>query len=342
VTSDEQYMQRALDLAQLGIGKVSPNPLVGCVIVHNNIVIGEGWHKIYGGPHAEVNAVNSMKDKNLLSESTVYVNLEPCSHYGRTPPCADMLLQHRIKKIVIATEDSNPLVGGNGIKKLHDVGVDVVIGILQKEGRELNKRFFTFVEKKRPYIILKWAETADGFIARENHDSKWISNEYSRQLVHCWRSEEDAVLVGSGTAEHDDPSLDVRDWSGRNPIRIVSDRNLRLTPNLKLFDHSQPTLRYNLLCDEDDINLNLLKLPKENYWKELMNDLFKRRIQSVIIEGGAQTINEFIRLNLWDEARIFRSTQLFNRGIAAPVLQGVVIKEEKIMDDKLSIITNFT
>lgn len=342
MTSDEQYMQRALDLAQLGIGKVSPNPLVGCVIVHNNIVIGEGWHKIYGGPHAEVNAVNSMKDKNLLSESTVYVNLEPCSHYGRTPPCADMLLQHRIKKIVIATEDSNPLVGGNGIKKLHDVGVDVVIGILQKEGRELNKRFFTFVEKKRPYIILKWAETADGFIARENHDSKWISNEYSRQLVHCWRSEEDAVLVGSGTAEHDDPSLDVRDWSGRNPIRIVSDRNLRLTPNLKLFDHSQPTLRYNLLCDEDDINLNLLKLPKENYWKELMNDLFKRRIQSVIIEGGAQTINEFIRLNLWDEARIFRSTQLFNRGIAAPVLQGVVIKEEKIMDDKLSIITNFT
>ncbi len=333
-------MQRAFDLALLGIGAVSPNPLVGCVIVHNDTIIGEGWHKVYGGPHAEVNAVASVNDKSLLPDSTIYVNLEPCSHYGKTPPCADMLIQHGVKKVMIANEDSNPLVGGNGIEKLREAGVEVTVGVLQKEGRELNRRFFTFVEKKRPYIILKWAETSDGFIARENRDSKWISNEYSRQLVHRWRSEEDAVLVGTGTAEYDNPSLNVRDWSGRNPVRIVSDRNLRLDKRLKLFDHSQSTLCYNILRDEDGHNLNLIKLSKENYWKNLIDELFKRRIQSVIIEGGAQTLDEFIKLDLWDEARIFRSLQSFDKGIFAPKLEGIIIKEEKIIGDQLTVIRN--
>ncbi|CAN5208058.1 bifunctional diaminohydroxyphosphoribosylaminopyrimidine deaminase/5-amino-6-(5-phosphoribosylamino)uracil reductase RibD [soil metagenome] len=333
-------MQRALDLALLGRGRVSPNPLVGCVIVCRGKIVGEGWHQAYGGPHAEVNAVESMVNRNLLSESTVYVNLEPCSHYGKTPPCADMLVRHKVKRVVIANEDSNPLVSGMGIKKLRDAGVEVVTGILQKDGRILNRRFFTYVEKKRPYVILKWAETSDGFIARDNNDSKWISNSKSRQLVHRWRSEEDAILVGSGTAEHDDPALNVRDWSGRNPIRIVSDRNLKLGPALKLFDRSQPTLCYNTLKDDESDNLIYVKLASTDYWSELIEDLYQRKIQSVIVEGGAQTLSEFIKVNLWDEARIFRSAQLFKSGVTAPRLKGNLIAEQKIVDDYLSIIEN--
>src|SRR6478609_11980434 len=200
MSSDEQFMQRAFELAKLGAGSVSPNPMVGCVIVHRGEIIGEGWHKKYGEAHAEVNAIDSVKEKKVLNESVVYVTLEPCSHFGKTPPCADLLIQHRVKKVVVSNLDSNPLVSGNGVKKLRAAGIEVVTGILDKAGRELNKRFFTFMEKQRPYIILKWAETADGFIARENYDSKWISNEHSRKLVHQWRTEEDAVLVGSRTA----------------------------------------------------------------------------------------------------------------------------------------------
>jgi diaminohydroxyphosphoribosylaminopyrimidine deaminase / 5-amino-6-(5-phosphoribosylamino)uracil reductase len=333
-------MQRALDLALLGIGKVSPNPLVGCVIVCREKIVGEGWHQMYGGPHAEVNAVASMVNQNLLSESTVYVNLEPCSHYGKTPPCADMLVRHRVKRVVIGNEDSNPLVSGKGTKKLQDAGIEVITGVLQKEGRALNKRFFTYVEKKRPYIILKWAETADGFIAPVDNGSKWISNSKSRQIVHRWRSEEDAILVGSGTAAQDDPALNVRDWLGRNPVRIVSDRNLKLRPTLKLFDRSQPTLCYNIMKEEESDNLTYVKLNSNNYWTELIKDLYQRKIQSIIVEGGAQTLYEFINVNLWDEARIFRSTQLFKSGISAPILKGQVVNEQKIINDHLSIFQN--
>ena len=200
MTPDKLFMQRALELAKLGKGMVSPNPLVGCVIVHENKIIGEGWHQKYGEAHAEVNAIASVENKELLKASTVYVNLEPCSHTGKTPPCADLLIQSSVKKVVIANEDSNPLVGGNGLKKLAQAGIEVVEGVLEKEGRELNQRFFTFMESKRPYIILKWAQTADGFIAKENYESRWISNEFSRQLVHKWRSEEDAVLIGTKTS----------------------------------------------------------------------------------------------------------------------------------------------
>src|SRR5688500_17654700 len=203
--TDELFMLRALELAHLGTGQVSPNPLVGSVIVHEEKIIGEGWHKKYGEAHAEVNAIASVDDKNLLKESTVYVTLEPCSHFGKTPPCADLLIQHQVKKVVIANLDTNPLVSGNSIRKLREAGIEVCTGILDVKGRTLNKHFFTFVEKQRPYIILKWAETADGFIARKNFDSKWISDEYSRQLVHKWRTEEDAVLVGMRTAQQDNP-----------------------------------------------------------------------------------------------------------------------------------------
>ncbi len=333
-------MQRAMELARLGVGRVSPNPLVGCLIVHQEQVIGEGWHKKFGEAHAEVNAVASVDNKSLLPEATVYVNLEPCAHQGKTPPCADMLISHGVKKVVIANLDTHPLVAGNGAKKLRDAGIEVMSGVLMKEGRDLNRRFFTFVEKKRPYIILKWAETSDGFIAHENYESKWISNDLSRQLVHRWRSEEDAVLVGTRTAQHDDPKLTVRDWSGRNPVRVVFDRFLRLSDKLALFDRSQPTLCYNLIKYEVHENLILMRLGEENFWQEMLNDLYRRGIQSVMVEGGAQTLHTFIERGWWDEARIIRSQRLFGKGIAAPVLRGRQVLDEKIMDDHLTIIQN--
>ena len=334
-TTDELFMHRALELAALGRGAVSPNPLVGCVVVHNGNVIGEGFHQQYGGPHAEVNAIESVTDKTLLKESTVYVNLEPCSHVGKTPPCADMLIGHKVNRVVVSNLDSNPLVAEEGIKKLRAANIKVITGVLEKQGREFNKRFFTFIEKKRPYIILKWAETADGFIARENFDSKWISNEHARQLVHKWRTEEDAVLVGSKTAAHDNPILNVRDWTGRNPIRIVIDRFLKLSERLHLFDRSQKTICYNVLKNEKHPNLSLIRLDEEDFLNALVHDLFKQKIQSIIIEGGAQTLSRFIELNLWDEARIFSSEKTFKKGIEAPVLHGNLISQESILNDTL-------
>jgi diaminohydroxyphosphoribosylaminopyrimidine deaminase / 5-amino-6-(5-phosphoribosylamino)uracil reductase len=335
MTQEELFMQRALELALLGVGQVSPNPRVGCVIVHDGKVIGEGWHQKFGEAHAEVNAINSVQEKSLLKESTVYVNLEPCSHFGKTPPCADLLIQYHVKKVVIANVDTNPLVGGEGIKKLREADIEVVTGVLEKEGRELNKRFFTFVEKQRPYIILKWAQTTDGFVAQSNYESKWISNEYSRQLVHRWRSEEDAVLVGTRTAAHDNPTLTVRDWTGRNPIRVVIDRFLRLSERLNLFDRTQKTICYNLLKHEEHPNLLLMRLDERDFLNHLVADLYKQRIQSVILEGGAQTLQLFIEAGLWDEARIVTSIRSFGEGIPAPTISGKIKLEQDIFGDKL-------
>lgn len=340
MSQEELFMQRALELANLGAGTVSPNPRVGCVIVHDDKIIGEGWHKKYGEAHAEVNAFASVVDKRLLPKATVYVNLEPCSHQGKTPPCVDLLLKHNVRKVVIANLDTNPLVAGKGIRRLREGGMEVITGVSQKEGRELNKRFFTFIERKRPYILLKWAETSDGFIAHENFESKWISNDHSRQLVHRWRTEEDAVLVGTRTAMHDDPKLNVREWSGRNPVRVVLDRFLRLSDKLNLFDHSQPTLCYNLLRHEEHENLTLVRLGDENFWQEMIHDLYHRNIQSVMIEGGGQTLETFITGGWWDEARIFRSHRTFTKGIPAPILKGRLIYEEILKDDHLSIFVN--
>lgn len=334
---DELFMRRALELAQRGTGYVSPNPLVGCVIVHDNRMIGEGWHKQYGGPHAEVNAVESVADKTLLPQSTVYVTLEPCSHFGKTPPCADMLIREKVKRVVIANLDTNPLVGGEGIRKLRQAGIEVVTGICDGEGRAINRRFFTFIEKKRPYIILKWAETADGFIARENYDSKWISSIYARQLVHRWRAEEDAILVGMRTAQHDNPRLNVRDWSGRDPVRIVIDRFLRLDTGLHLFDGTQRTICYNVLKQEEHLNLSLVRINEESFLPELLHHLFTINIQSVLVEGGAHTLNTFIEGGLWDEARIFQSEKVFQRGIKAPVIAGQLAGSHPIDTDVLNI-----
>jgi len=340
MTSEELFIQRTFELAQLGTGYVSPNPRVGAVIVHDGEIIGEGWHKKYGQAHAEVNAIHSVKDQSLLKESTVYVNLEPCSHFGKTPPCADLLIHHQVKKVVVSNNDPNPLVSGLGFTKLRKAGIEVVTGLLEAEGRKLNKRFFTLVEKERPYIILKWAQTSDGFVARENYESKWISNDFSRQLVHQWRSEEDAILVGTKTAAHDNPQLNVRDWSGRNPVRIVIDRFLRLPSTLHLFDKKQKTICYNLLKHEEHDNLVLVRLDEENFISQLVNNLVKQKIQSVIIEGGAQTLRMFIESNLWDEARVFESPRLFGSGIKAPEVKAKLTQQQEIYTDLLKIYSN--
>jgi len=337
MTRDELFMLRAFELARIGLGEVSPNPCVGCVIVSNGKIIGEGWHRKYGGPHAEVNALNSVEDKNFLKEATVYVNLEPCSHFGQTPPCADLLIRHRVKKVVVANRDTNPLVGGKGILKLREAGVEVILGVLEKEGRELNKRFFTFMEKRRPYIILKWAQTADGFMARTNHDSKWISNEYARQIVHQWRSQEDAILVGRKTAELDNPRLTTRDWAGRSPIRIVSDRFLSLPESLHLFDGVHRTYRYNVLTSSDEKNLLFVRLDEADFFNQLVLDLFKLKVQSVIVEGGRQMLNLFIQSGLWDEARIFSSALSWGSGVDAPGIRGDLMYTEDIFGDRLKI-----
>jgi len=337
MTPDELLIQRTFDLARLGVGAVSPNPQVGCVIVKDGEVIGDGWHRNYGEAHAEVNAVASVSDTSQILGSTVYVNLEPCSHHGKTPPCSDLLFQHGVKRVVISNLDTNPLVGGQGIKKLKEAGIEVVTGVLEKEGRELNKRFFTWHEKQRPYIILKWAQTTDGFIAHSNYESKWISNDFSRQLVHKWRSEEDAVLVGTKTAAHDNPMLTVRDWSGRNPVRLVIDRFLRLSDNLNLFDKSVPTICFNLLKHEEHTNLKLVRLDEKDFILHLIAYLHKEKIQSLLIEGGSQTLSFFIQAKLWDEARIFTSSRSFYQGIKAPALQGDLVSGEQISTDLLQV-----
>jgi diaminohydroxyphosphoribosylaminopyrimidine deaminase/5-amino-6-(5-phosphoribosylamino)uracil reductase len=340
MNSEEIFMQRAMELARLGMGTVRPNPLVGCVIVHENKIIGEGWHKKYGEAHAEVHAVNAVVDKSLLKESTVYVNLEPCSHFGKTPPCADLLIKHNVKKVVVSTSDSNPLVKGKGIAKLRDAKIEVVEGVLQKEGRELNRRFFTGIEKQRPYMILKWAQTEDGFVARENYESKWITNEHSRQLVHKWRGEEDAILVGTQTARYDNPKLNVRDWSGRNPVRVVIDRYLNLDPALHIFDRSQKTICYNTRRNEEVENLQLVRLEEKDFLQQLAEDLYKKKIQSVMIEGGAQTLRLFIEAGLWDEARIFEARTSFGAGISAPSMPGHLIEDHEIFGDQLKVYRN--
>lgn len=335
---DAVFMLRALELAAYGRGSVSPNPMVGCVIVHEGRMIGEGWHKGYGGPHAEVNAVNSTIDKELLKESTVYVTLEPCSHFGKTPPCTDLLIESGVKTVVVAMQDPNPLVAGSGIRKLAAANIAVQVGVMEEKARELNKRFVTWIEEQRPYVILKWAETSDGFMAREDLDSKWISEALSRQLVHRWRTEEDAVLVGTRTAAHDNPQLNVRDWTGRDPVRIVIDRTLKLDPALHLFDGRQKTICYNTIKSEDRPNINFVRLDDKDFLPGLMRDLHGQGIQSLIVEGGPGTLRGFIDAGYWDEARTFISTRKFGQGIAAPTIRGKLIAQQSMETDELRIL----
>lgn len=337
--NDQRFMRRAFELALMGIGNTSPNPMVGCVIVRNEKIIGEGYHKKYGEAHAEVNAIADVKDQNLLTESTAYVSLEPCSFIGNTPACSDLLINKKIKKVVICTNDPHPKVSGNGVNKMKAAGIEVVQGILKGEGRALNRRFFQFHENKRPFVILKWAQTADGFVARENYDSKWISNQYSRQLVHKWRTEEDAIMVGTNTAKYDDPALTARDWKGRNPTRIVIDRKLSLDSGLKLFDGSVTTLVITEEEKESRPNVEFVTLDQISP-SQILDKLYEREIQSVLIEGGSAILKSFIDANLWDEARVFTSDKEFGEGIAAPALNKKATSEENVAGDKLEIFTN--
>ncbi len=328
----EKYMQRCIELAKLGLGNTAPNPMVGSVIVHNNKVIGEGYHKKYGESHAEVNAINSVKDKSLLKKSTIYVNLEPCSHYGKTPPCANLIANVGIPNVVIGGVDTAAHVSGGGIKILKEAGSNVLTGVLEKESRELNRRFFTFQEKKRPYIILKWAQTKDGFIdiKRTNKSPTqptWITNEYSKVLVHKWRSEEQAILVGTNTVLNDNPSLTTRNWEGKNPTRIILDREMRLADGFNVFNSEAETL---LITDikhlakkkafGNNIGIKFVNFNNE-FYSQLFQVLIEKSIQSVIIEGGATVLNSFIRNELWDEARIFIGEKEFKKGLKAPTMK---------------------
>lgn len=337
MTTEEQFMARALELASRGLGAVSPNPLVGCVIVRDGKIIGEGWHQKHGKAHAEVNAVLDTGDESLVTGSDLYVTLEPCAHTGKTPPCADLLVRLKPRRVVIAHTDPNPLVSGKGIGKLTDAGIEVLNGVLESQARHLNRRFLRFMTDHRPYIILKWAQTADRLIARENLESKWISGTLSRALVHRWRAEEDAVLVGTRTAIHDNPLLTVRDWTGRNPVRIVVDRFLRLPQHLHLLDGAVRTIVYNVLRHEEKSHLLMVRLDENDFLSQLLGDLHRRDIQSVIVEGGAFTLQQFIDSGHWDEARIFESARTFGKGVDAPQLRGQKVDSARIGDDELSL-----
>ena len=259
--NEEFFMQRCIELASKAMGCASPNPMVGSVIVYNNKIIGEGYHEKYGSHHAEVNAINSVKDKSLLSKSTLYVNLEPCAHFGKTPPCSDLIIQNKIPEVVIGCVDTFSEVSGKGIERMRSVGIDVKVGVLENESRELNKRFFTFHEKKRPYIILKWAESKDGFIAPKNQTKPfWMTSSESKKLAHKWRAEEDAILIGRITAEKDNPSLTVREVEGSNPIRIVIDKDLKLSADFNLFNNDAKTIIFNQLKSEENNSNNYIKI----------------------------------------------------------------------------------
>ncbi len=338
---DRKYMQRCLQLAKNGTGNTYPNPLVGSVIVHKGKIIGEGYHRKAGEPHAEVNAVNSVKNKDFLKKSTLYVNLEPCAHQGRTPACSKMIVDLEIPRVVIGCRDSFEKVDGKGIEMMQKAGIEVVYGILEEESRELNKRFFTFHEKKRPYIILKWAQTLDGFIDFDRNSNtpigpNWITDEYARIAVHKMRSEEQAILVGTETAEKDNPSLNVRDWAGKNPLRIVFDRNLRLSEKSTLFNGEIPTLVVSEKEKPTEKNLKILTLDfKKDVLSQLFDYLYSKEIQSLIVEGGSRTINSFLDTNRWDEARVFVGDKFFHKGIKAPTIKQNPIKEELISSSKL-------
>jgi len=312
-------MQRALELAQLGAGYVQPNPMVGCVIVHNDRIIGEGWHQQYGGPHAEVNAISSVKHPNLLPEATAYVTLEPCAHFGKTPPCCDLIITKQVKRVVVACIDPYEGVAGAGIQRMRAAGIEVDIGLCEKEALHLNRRFFTFITQKRPYILLKWAQTRDGFMARENGDSKWISNTLSRTLVHQYRHEEAAILVGGGTVATDNPALTTRLYPGRDPLRIVIEKHQHLAADYQVFEDGKPTL----LCSSlRPSSADIIHFDDENHnWLEnILTHLYERNIQSVLVEGGAQTLAFFLEKGLWDEIRCFKAPLEFGAGLKAPIL----------------------
>ncbi|MBL0329151.1 MAG: bifunctional diaminohydroxyphosphoribosylaminopyrimidine deaminase/5-amino-6-(5-phosphoribosylamino)uracil reductase RibD [Bacteroidetes bacterium] len=346
MSTNETYMKRCLDLAVKGLGQVAPNPMVGSVIVCDGEIIGEGYHEQYGQAHAEVNAINAVKDKTLLKKSTLYVNLEPCSHFGKTPPCADLIVEHKIPYVVIGSIDTNSLVSGKGIEKLAKAGIDVKVGVLEEDCKKLNKRFFTYHEKKRPYIILKWAQTADGFIdAKRNEENTskpiQISNSDSKKLLHLWRSQEQAIMIGTNTALLDNPQLTVREVKGKNPLRITIDKWLRIPKQFNLFDKTTPTLIFTSVDEPSQSNLEFVKINFEQaVIPQVLEELYKRNIHSLLVEGGELLLNSFIDEGLWDSARVFISEKELGKGVKAPILNQKPVVKENVSGDKLLFYVN--
>lgn len=334
-------MRRCIQLARKAQGMTVPNPMVGCVIVCRGEIIGEGFHVRAGLPHAEVNAINSVKNPELLKDSTLYVSLEPCAHYGRTPPCSLLIIEKKIPRVVIGCIDSFSEVAGRGVEMLRQHGVEVITGVCENEARELNRRFFTFHEKKRPYIILKWAESADHFIDAERHAASrpvWLTNERSRMMVHKQRSEEGAILVGRSTALLDNPHLTVRQWSGNQPVRVVIDRSLALPQTLNMFNDGLPLIVINELNDSVSGSVSFVKVGfGSRFEQNLMSELYNRGIQSVIVEGGSITIQSLIDHSLWDEAFVYQGDSFLRSGVPSPILPAEPVSVEQIDNVRLFI-----
>lgn len=344
--NDIQFMQRALQLAALGGVAVAPNPMVGAVIVHNGKIVGEGYHRIYGGAHAEVNAVESVPQKSLLKESTMYVTLEPCAHFGKTPPCADLLVKHQFKRVVIACVDTFSEVAGRGIERLNENGIEVEVGVLEHEARAVNKRFFCYHEKQRPYIILKWAQTADGFIDRlpDERDKgiNWITKPETKLITHQWRAQEQAILVGWRTIANDNPSLTVREIKGSSPHRYIIDPNCLANPKSAVFTDGNPTtifVRNNLFSGLPP-NVDVIELNTELNITSILHKIWKKKHLSVFVEGGKHTLQQFIKENLWDEARVYVGDISFHQGFDAPTLENKHYTKERLGKDQLFIYTN--
>lgn len=336
---DENFMKRAIQLAKLGGSSVFPNPLVGAVIVYNNQIIGEGYHKQFGEAHAEINAINSVENKALIPLSTIYVTLEPCAHFGKTPPCANRLIFEKFKRVVVACKDPFSKVAGKGFEIIENSGIDLTIGVCEKDAIELNKRFFTFHQKKRPYVILKWAESIDGFIDFERIDDysqiNWISSPSTQVLTHKWRTEEAAILVGWKTIQNDNPSLTARAFTGNNPLRIVLDPSNRLTENFTVFTDNEPVY---ILTKELELTKGNKQWVKLNDYsvKSILNFLYSINVLSVIIEGGSTTHQLFIDDNLWDEARIITGDKLLKKGTSAAQLKNnLLVNETELSTDKI-------
>lgn len=325
------FMQRCLELAALGNGKVAPNPLVGAVLVVDNKIIAEGYHQNFGGAHAEVNAINAVADQSLLSKATLYVNLEPCAHFGKTPPCADLVINSGIRKVVVAQVDPFEKVAGNGIAKMQAAGIEVHVGLMEAEAKWLNRRFIHFVTHKKPYVILKWAQTMSGYIAPYAHqmskeefeEKRHITGLLVQKQVHKWRTEESAILVGRNTVVTDNPALNARAWLGKNPLRIVVDRMLKLDHSYKVFDGQTPTWIVNSVKAESLPNLEYVYFePTENWTDVLLNKMYQAGHQSLIIEGGSSILNHVIASNLWQEAQVFYTPKHFKDGVSAPHISG--------------------
>lgn len=336
----EYYMQRCLQLAQFGKGYVAPNPLVGAVLVHDEIIIGESYHQKYGDAHAEVNCLNNVKQnhQHLISSSTLYVSLEPCAHYGKTPPCVDLIIKHKIPKVIIGCLDPFDAVNGKGIDKLKAAGIEVIVGVLEDECKQLNKFFFHFHTKHQPYIVLKWAQSANNFLAKKNKERVLISNDITNRLVHKWRGEVSSILVGTNTAYYDNPSLTNRLWNmDLQPIRLVIDMDLKIPQTHNIFDATSRTIIFNHKIQKEENNLIWYKINNGNIPQQICNALYKLEIQSVLIEGGAKLLQSFMDINLWNEAIVITNTELYiQEGIAAPLLHHQkYIKQEKLLDDTI-------